>query len=158
MKTSISKADGLTAAGFRFGIIAARFNAEIVSSLTAGAKQALLEAGASESRIHVFQVPGSFEIPLACRYLIQTKKYDALVALGAVIRGETYHFELVANESARGVAQVMLESGVPIGLGIITTENLVQARVRADETGENKGRDAALAALEMIHFAKSCKE
>lgn len=131
----------------RVGIVLSRFNAEIGEVLLEGALRALGEAGVAESAIAVVTVPGALEAPLALQRMAQTDDYDALVALGAVIRGQTYHFEIVANESAAGVASVQLEFGIPIGNGILTTDTDDQAKARADA----KGHDAALAALEMVN-------
>jgi 6,7-dimethyl-8-ribityllumazine synthase len=131
----------------RVGIVLSRFNAEIGEVLLQGALRALTEAGVAESAIAVVTVPGALEAPLALQRMAQTGDYDALVALGAVIRGETYHFEIVANESAAGVASVQLEFGIPIGNGILTTDTDDQAKARADA----KGHDATLAALEMAN-------
>ena len=131
----------------RVGIVLSRFNAEIGEILLKGALRALNEAGVAEAAIAVVTVPGALETPLALQRMAQTGDYDALVALGAVIRGETYHFEIVANESAAGVASVQLEFGIPIGNAILTTDTDEQARERA----EAKGHDAMLAALEMAN-------
>ena len=131
----------------RIGIVLSRFNAEIGEILLQGALRALNEAGVVEAAIAVVTVPGALEMPLALQRMAQTGDYDALVALGAVIRGETYHFEIVANESAAGVASVQLEFGIPIGNAILTTDTDEQARARADA----KGHDATLAALEMAN-------
>jgi len=131
----------------RVGIVLSRFNAEIGEILLQGSLRALNEAGVAESAIAVVMVPGALETPLALQRMAQTGDYDALVALGAVIRGETYHFEIVANESAAGVASVQLEFGIPIGNAILTTDTGEQARARA----EAKGHDATLAALEMAN-------
>ena len=136
------------AAHMRVGIVLSRFNPEIGELLLKGAARALQEAGAREAGVVVVAVPGALESPLALQRMAQTGDYDALVALGAVIRGETYHFEIVANESAAGVASVQLEFGIPIGNGILTTDTEEQARERA----EVKGRDATLAALEMANL------
>ncbi|HEX9277063.1 MAG TPA: 6,7-dimethyl-8-ribityllumazine synthase [Casimicrobiaceae bacterium] len=131
----------------RVGIVLSRFNAEIGEVLLRGALRALNEAGVAESAIAVVTVPGALEAPLALQRMAQTGDYDALVVLGAVIRGETYHFEIVANESAAGVASVQLEFGIPIGNAILTTDTDEQAKARA----EAKGHDATLAALEMAN-------
>ena len=132
----------------RVGIVVTKFNAAIGERLLQSALKALAEAGVAENAISVASVPGALEAPLALQRMAQTGDYDALVALGAVIRGETYHFEIVANESASGLASVQLEFGIPIGNGILTTSTEAQAAARADE----KGRDAALAALEMANL------
>jgi 6,7-dimethyl-8-ribityllumazine synthase len=138
---------GSDTAHLRVGIVWSRFNAEVGEALLQGALQALDRAGVGEAAITVVSVPGALETPLALQRMAQTGDYDVLVALGAVIRGETYHFEIVANESAAGVASVQLEFGIPIGNGILTTDTDEQAKARAD----GKGRDAALAALEMAN-------
>ena len=132
----------------RVGIVVTKFNVAIGERLLQSALKALAEAGVAENAISVASVPGALEAPLALQRMAQTGDYDALVALGAVIRGETYHFEIVANESASGLASVQLEFGIPIGNGILTTSTEAQAEARADE----KGRDAALAALEMANL------
>ena len=134
--------------GYRVGIVLSRFNPEIGELLLKGAVRAVQDAGVREAAVVVVAVPGALESPLALQRMAQTGDYDALVALGAVIRGETYHFEIVANESAAGVASVQLEFGIPIGNGILTTDTEEQARERA----EVKGRDATLAALEMANL------
>src|SRR5438477_11621867 len=131
----------------RVGIVLSRFNAAIGQPLLEGALRALGEAGAQESSITVVTVPGALEAPLALQRMAQSGDYDALVALGAVIRGETFHFEIVATESAAGVASVQLEFGIPIGNAILTTDTDDQAKARADA----KGHDATLAALEMAN-------
>jgi 6,7-dimethyl-8-ribityllumazine synthase len=135
-------------AGKKVGIVLSRFNAPIGDNLLNGAYMALREQGVPDTSVLLVTVPGALETPLALQYLAQTGKFQALVALGAVIRGETYHFEIVANESAAGVAGVALEFGVPIGNGILTTENDEQALARA----EQKGYEAVLAALEMANL------
>ena len=135
-------------AGRRVGIVVSRFNAPIVDVLLGGAVKALAEAGVAQNDILVVTVPGALETPLALQRLAQSDDFDALVALGAVIRGETYHFEIVAEQSAAGVAGVQLEFGVPIGNGILTTENETQAMARA----ATKGYEAAQAALELANL------
>ena len=132
----------------RVGIVLSRFNAEVGERLLASAVRALVDAGVAEDGIVVATVPGALEAPLALQRMAQTGDYDALLALGAVIRGETHHFEIVANESAAGLASVQLEFGIPIGNGILTTDNEEQAHARAG----TKGGEAALAALEMANL------
>src|SRR5581483_9508675 len=132
----------------RVAIVQSRFNPAIGEGLLAGALRALAEAGVAEERITLVSVPGALEAPLALQRLAQTGDYDALVALGAVIRGETYHFDIVANESAAGVASVQLEFGIPIGKGILTCDTDAQAQSRM----ERKCYDAALAALELANL------
>ena len=147
-------AQNTRAAHMRVGIVVARFNAVVGDGLLAGALRALDGAGVAEDAITVATVPGALEVPLALQRMAQTGDYDALVALGAVIRGETYHFEIVANESAAGVASVQLEFGTPIGNGILTTDTDAQAQTRAD----SKGFEAALAAIEMANLLDAIDE
>jgi 6,7-dimethyl-8-ribityllumazine synthase len=134
--------------GLAVGIVLSRFNPEIGEGLLAGALRALKEAGVANGNITIASVPGALETPLALQQLAQTDDFDALVALGAVIRGETYHFEIVANESASGISSVALEFGIPIGNGILTCETDAQAIERMDR----KGYEAAQAALEMANL------
>jgi 6,7-dimethyl-8-ribityllumazine synthase len=142
------------ASHMRVGIVLSRFNAAIGEPLLEGALRALAEAGAEESSITVVTVPGALEAPLALQRMAQTGEYDALVALGAVIRGETFHFEIVATESASGLASVQLEFGIPIGNGILTTDTEEQALARAMV----KGQEAALAAVEMANLLDAIDE
>ena len=135
-------------AGRKVGIVLSRFNAPIGEQLLAGARRALKEQGVPDAWALLVSVPGALETPLALQYLAQSGHYHALVALGAVIRGETYHFEIVANESASGVSGVALEFGVPIGNGILTCDTDAQALERADRNGY----EAVLAALEMANL------
>jgi 6,7-dimethyl-8-ribityllumazine synthase len=138
----------------RVGIVLSRFNPAIGELLLKGAARALQDSGVGDTAIVVITVPGALESPLALQRMAQTDDYDALVALGAVIRGETYHFEIVANESASGVARVQLEFGIPIGNGILTTETDEQALERAD----TKGFEAAQAALELSNLLDAIDE
>jgi 6,7-dimethyl-8-ribityllumazine synthase len=147
--TAKARADQL-----RVGIVLSRFNPEIGELLLQGALRALQDSGVGERALTVITVPGALETPLALQRMAQSRRYDALVALGAVIRGETYHFDIVANESAAGVSSVQLEFGIPIGNGILTTDTDEQARERA----EGKGRDAVLAALEMANLLAAIDE
>lgn len=144
----------LDGAAKKVGIVLSRFNAPIGDNLLKGAYLALREQGIPDTSVLLVTVPGALEAPLALQYLAQTAKFDALVALGAVIRGETYHFEIVANESAAGVSSVALEFGVPVGNGILTTENDEQALARA----EQKGYEAVVAALEMANLRVAIAE
>jgi 6,7-dimethyl-8-ribityllumazine synthase len=130
------------------GLVQARFNAAVTDALAAACKDELLKLGVPEKNIDLVQVPGALELPLALQALAEQDRYDALVALGCVIRGETYHFELVANESGAGVSRVALDAQIPIANAILTTENLEQALARQDE----KGRDAARVAVEMANL------
>lgn len=134
--------------GLRIGLVVARFNPEVTAPLQAACLKALADQGVAASDITVAPVPGALEIPLVLAQLAETGRFDALVALGAVIRGETYHFEVVSNESASGIARVGLEFHLPIANGVLTTESDAQALARVSE----KGRDAALAAIEMANL------
>jgi 6,7-dimethyl-8-ribityllumazine synthase len=139
----------LDASGLRFAIVVSRFNEFICSRLLAGARDALLRHNATEANITEVWVPGAWELSLAAKSLAKSGRYDAIVALGCVIRGETTHHIHVGGEAAKGLAQVGLETGMPIGFGVLTTDTIDQAVERAGAKGGNKGADAALAALEM---------
>ena len=136
--------------GMRIAIVAARWNASIVDQLIAGAQHALRERSVAPSHIDVVRCPGAFEIPSVAKKLCDTRRYDAIVCFGCVIRGDTAHFEFVAGECARGIAQLGLAGEVPVIFGVLTTENVAQAEQRADRARDNKGAEAAMAALEMI--------
>lgn len=140
--------------GSRIAITVARFNPDVTRLLQAGCRQALLDAGVSEENIDIYPVPGAWELPLAARELADTGRYDGVIALGAVVRGETAHFDFISAECARGLQQTMLETGVPTGFGVLTPENAEQAIERADPNRRNKGREAALAVLDMIDFRR----
>lgn len=136
------------ARGLRFAIVVSRFNSVITDRLLASAREALERAGAEHAS--VFHVPGAFELPLAAKLLAHTHSYHAIIALGAVVRGDTPHFDYVAAEAARGLQQVMLETGLPVAFGVLTTDNMAQAEERV-----NKGADAAMTAIEMARFSAS---
>lgn len=136
----------------KFAIVASRFNEFIVSKLISGAEDTLVRHGADTDNITLVWVPGAFELPLAAQKLAQSGKYCAVICLGAVIRGSTSHYELVCNEAAKGIAQVGLQTGVPVTFGVITTENIEQAIERAGTKAGNKGADAAIAALELANL------
>jgi len=140
--------------GLKFGLVVARFNDFIGRRLLEGAQDALLRHGVSEENIEIAWVPGSFEIPLIAQKLAQTKRYDAVICLGAVIRGGTPHFEYVASEVAKGIARVSLETGLPIIYGVITADTLEQAIERAGTKEGNRGFQAAVSAIEMANLAK----
>lgn len=144
----------LSAAGLSFGVIVARFNDFISDRLLGGAIDALTRSGADPEKIDVVRVPGSFEIPLAAKKMAGLARYDAVIALGAVIRGATPHFDYVAAEVSKGCAQVMLESGIPVAFGVITANSLEQAIERAGSKAGNKGWDAAMTAVEMANLLK----
>jgi len=147
----------LIAKGLKIGIVVSRFNEFISTKLLEGAEDTLTRQGADAKDISVFWVPGSYEIPPVAQKLADSKKYDALICLGAVIRGETPHFDYISNEAAKGVAHVALKSGVPCIFGIITADTLEQAIERAGTKSGNKGRDAALSAIEMADVYKKVK-
>ena len=138
----------------RFGIVASRFNDFIVDRLLDAAVSTLMKHGVAASDIEVVRVPGAFETPLAIKKLAASRRYQALIALGCVIRGATPHFDYVAGEASRGVAQVSLAEEIPIGFGILTVDSIEQAIERAGAKGGNKGADAALAAIQMATVLK----
>jgi 6,7-dimethyl-8-ribityllumazine synthase len=138
----------------RFTIVAARFNELIVERLVAGAVDALRRHGAEESAIQLVRVPGAFELPLVARRLARTRRADAIIALGAVIRGQTPHFDFVCSECAAGLRQVSLEYELPVGFGVLTCDSVDQAMDRAGGKAGNKGADAALATLEMLNLLR----
>lgn len=139
----------LSGKGLKFGIVAARFNEFIVSKLVSGALDTLHRHETADADIDVAWVPGAFEIPIAAKKMAESGKYDAVLCLGAVIRGSTTHYDYVCNEVSKGVAQVGLQTGVPTIFGVVTTENIEQAIERAGTKAGNKGADAAMAAMEM---------
>ena len=145
----------LVADGIKVGIVASRFNEFIVSKLIGGALDGLLRHDVKEEDITLAWVPGAFELPLAAQKMANTGKYDAVICLGAVIRGATSHYDLVCNEAAKGVAQVGLQTGVPIMFGVVTTENIEQAIERAGTKAGNKGYDCALSALETVNLFRA---
>ncbi|GAA4500898.1 6,7-dimethyl-8-ribityllumazine synthase [Pseudaeromonas sp. ZJS20] len=139
----------------RIAIVVARFNSFINENLLSGALDVLKRQGqVNDDNLTLVRVPGAVEIPLAVKKLAKSGQFDAVIALGCVIRGGTYHFDLVANESSKGMAQVMLEHEVPVAFGVLTTENIEQAIERAGTKAGNKGAEAALSALEMINVLK----
>jgi len=144
----------LSARGLRLAVVVSRFNHFITDKLFEGAMDVLRRSDADEESITVVKVPGSFEIPLAAQSLARSGKYDAIVCLGAVIQGETKHFDLVAQEVAKGIASVSLESGVPVAFGVVTAENIEQAIERAGTKSGNKGGEAARVAVEMANLMK----
>jgi 6,7-dimethyl-8-ribityllumazine synthase len=148
----------LSAKGLKLGIVVSRFNDLVTRRLLDGALDCLVRHDADESNIDVFYCPGSFEIPLVAQHLAKSGQYDAVIGLGAVIKGDTPHFEYIAAEVAKGIAQVSLATGIPISFGVITTDTMEQAIERAGMKSGNKGWDAALSAMEMIHLLKMVKE
>ena len=143
---------GFSAAGRRVAIVAARFNDAIVSALLQGAVSTWCQRGGEERELFIARVPGAFELPVVARRLITSGRYEAIVALGCVIRGDTPHFEFVAGECARGLQQASADTGVPIAFGVLTLDNIEQARGRAGADSGNKGAEAMASALEMAHL------
>ncbi len=154
-KLQPGKIDGaLSAAGFRFGIVVSRFNSFITDRLLAAAVDALERAGAASKDVDVMHVPGAFELPLAAKKLAATGKYDALIAIGCVLRGETTHYDYVCSETARGLQLAQMDSGLPIMFCVLTCDTLEQAIDRAGLKGGNKGFEAGLAAIEMAQLSR----
>ena len=145
----------LNADGFRFAIVATRWNDFLTGRLVEGALDALERLGAEEKNVAVYKVPGSFEVPLLAQKLAASGKYDAIICVGAVIRGQTPHFEYVAGEAAKGIAQAAMQTGVPVMFGIVTADTLEQAIDRAGVKAGNKGFEAAMAAVELVSLYKS---
>jgi 6,7-dimethyl-8-ribityllumazine synthase len=135
--------------GRKFAIVSSRFNSFLTERLVEGAIDGFIRHGVKESDLTLVRVPGAFEIPLACQRLAASKSYDAVVALGAVIRGDTPHFDFVASEVSKGVAQITMQTGVPVVFGVLTTDTVEQAEVRSGAKGTNKGFEAAMTAIEM---------
>lgn len=142
----------------RVAIVAARWNDFITARLIEGALDALERSGATERDVEIFKVPGSFEIPLTALKAAETGRFDAVICLGTIIRGQTSHFEHVAGEAAKGIAQVSMKTGVPVLFGVVTAENLEQAIDRAGAKAGNKGFEAALAAIELINLYKEIEK
>lgn len=138
--------------GMKVGIVAARFNEIIVNKLLGGAIDGLVRHGVEDKNITAAWVPGAFEIPTIAKKMAESKKYDAIIALGTVIRGQTSHYDYVCNEVSKGIAQISLETGVPVLFGIVTTENIEQAIARAGSKAGNKGYDCALSTIEMVNL------
>ena len=141
--------------GLKFGLVVSRFNDFLTRRLVEGAQDALLRHGVNEEDVDIAWVPGAFEIPLAAKKLAQTKRYDAIICLGAVVRGGTPHFEYIAAEVSKGIAKISLESGLPVAYGILTTDTLEQAIERSGTKEGNEGFKAAIDAIEMANLVKS---
>lgn len=141
--------------GLRVAIAVARFNHEVTERLLDGALTALREAGVADEHLTVAEVPGAFELPLACRWLAATQRYDAVVALGAVIRGDTDHYDYVCSAATDGLLRVTLDAGLPVAFGVLTCDDEEQAMARAGGAQGNKGADVALAALEMVRLRQA---
>ena len=151
MKTLEGK---LVSDGMKVGIVAARFNEFITAKLLSGAMDGLLRHGVNEDDVHVAWVPGAFEIPLIASKMAKSGKYDAVICLGAVIRGSTSHYDYVCNEVSKGIAAASFETGIPVLFGVLTTENIEQAIERAGTKAGNKGYDCALSAIEMVNLIR----
>ena len=147
----------LSTVDINFTIVAARWNAAIVDRLIAGAEKMLFSKGIKRQQIEVFRVPGAFEIPLACQVAALRNSCNAVIALGAVIRGATPHFEFVAGECVRGVGEVAIKIGKPVALGVLTADTIDQAIERSEDDENNKGAEAAMSAIEMVNLLQVCK-
>ena len=145
----------VVAEGIKVGIVAARFNEFIVSKLVGGAEDGLVRHGVKEEDITVAWVPGAFEIPLIAKKMVKSGKYDAIICLGTVIRGQTSHYDYVCNEVSKGIAAVSMECEMPVMFGILTTDTIEQAVTRAGTKAGNKGYDCALGAIEMINLMEN---
>ena len=145
----------LVAEGMKIGIVCARFNEFITSKLISGAMDGLVRHNVNEDNIHIAWVPGAFEIPLIASKMARSGNYDAVICLGAVIRGATSHYDYVCNEVSKGIAAISLETGVPVMFGVVTTDNIEQAIERAGTKAGNKGYDCALGAIEMVNLLRS---
>ena len=148
----------LVAENVRIGIVAARFNEFIVNKLVSGCEDGLVRHGVKTENIELAWVPGAFEIPLIASKMAKSGKYDAVICLGAIIRGSTSHYDLVCNEAAKGIAQVSLQSDIPVMFGVITTENIEQAIERAGSKAGNKGSECAEGAIEMINLIREIED
>ncbi len=144
----------LVADGLRFGLVASRFNELIVSRLLSGARDVLARHGASEEQVEVAWVPGAFELPVVAQRMAESGRYDAIICLAAIIRGATPHFEYVASEAAKGIAQVALRTGLPVIYGVVTADSIEQAIERAGTKSGNRGADAARSAIEMVNLLR----
>lgn len=156
MKTELQRSN-VSAAGFRFAIVVSRWNDVFTSKLADGARQALHEARAGDEAIETFYVPGAFELPLACLHAAGSGRFDAVIALGVVIRGDTPHFDYVAGQAAAGIMQASMLTGVPVLFGVITADNVEQTVARCGAKADNKGYEAALSAVEMANLMREMK-
>ena len=157
MASKIIEGD-LSAKGLRFAIIVGRFNSFVTDRLLAGALDALTRSGCPEENIEIVKVPGSWEMPVVARELARAKRCDAIIAVGAIIRGDTPHFDYVAAEMSRGLAQAAADTGIPVSFGVLTTNTVEQAVDRAGVKGGNKGFDAAMAAIEMANLMRRLRQ
>lgn len=150
LKTELYRGD-VSAEGFRFAIVVSRWNDELTARLADRAVAALIERGVADDDIETFRVPGAFELPVACLRVAKTRDFDAVIALGVVIRGDTPHFEYVAGQAASGVLQASMQTGVPVMFGVVTADTMQQALERCGEGADNKGYEAAISAVEMVN-------
>ena len=148
----------LNGSGLKIGIVAARFNEFIVSKLVSGAEDCLYRHDVAKEDVEIAWVPGAFEIPLVAQAMARTKKYDAIICLGCVIRGATSHYDYVCNEVSKGIAKVSLDENLPVMFGVVTTENIEQAIERAGTKAGNKGYDCALSAIEMVNLIREIED
>ena len=153
LKTELKRGE-IDAGGFRFALVISRWNDVLTSKLEAGAVEALIESGADRGSIEIYGVPGSFELPLACLKAAQSGSFDAVIALGVVIRGDTPHFDYVAGQAASGIMQASLTTGIPVLFGVITADTTEQAEARCGGKSDNKGYEAALSAVEMVNLLR----
>jgi 6,7-dimethyl-8-ribityllumazine synthase len=157
LKTELNRQQ-VSAGGFRFALVVSRWNDELTSRLQNGAVEALTASGCDGDSIDIFGVPGSFELPLACLKAAQSGRYDAVIALGVVIRGDTPHFEYVAGQAASGIMQASMATGIPVLFGVITADTPDQATERCGDRQDNKGYEAALSAVEMVNLLRKMSE
>src|SRR6188508_1786537 len=151
LKTELNRGE-IDAGGFRFALVVSRWNDVLTSKLEAGAVEALIESGADRGSIEIYGVPGSFELPLACLKAAETGRFDAVIALGVVIRGDTPHFDYVAGQAASGIMKAGITTGIPVLFGVITADTVEQALDRCGERSNNKGYEAAMAAMEVANL------
>jgi 6,7-dimethyl-8-ribityllumazine synthase len=154
LKTELER-DDVSAAGLRFAVVVSRWHGRLTSRLANRAIDALKSRDADDAAIESFSVPGAFELPLACLKAAETGRFDAVIALGAVIRGETPHFDYVAEQTAAGIMQAAMQTGVPVLFGVITADTVAQAEARAGDENDNKGYEAAMAAIEMAALIRN---
>lgn len=157
LKTGLQR-ESVSAEGFRFALVVSRWNREFTSRLEDGANGALAECGSAQDAVETFYVPGSFELPVACLKAARTGRFDAIIALGVVIRGDTPHFDYVAGQAAAGILQASLESGIPVMFGVITADTVEQVDQRTRKKADNKGYEAAVSAVEMVNLFRSMDE
>ena len=153
-KVRLGERGGLSATGLHFGIIVSEFNNFITDRLLAGALEAFARAGARKQQLEIVRVPGAFELPIAAKKLAETRRFDSLVCIGCVLRGETSHYDFVCSETARGIQLAQLDTGVPIGFCVLTCDTPEQALARAGEKSDNKGYETAIGAIEMAHLSR----